>query len=108
MYGVHDVARRARAKGSELSGADAELCRQASPVSYVSFDDPPALILHGTEDALVPVEQSRILHASLKAAHVPAELIIIEGAPHSFHLQPKQRDLRRKVVAFFDKHLKKQ
>jgi len=106
MYGVHDVTRRARAKGSELSESDAELCRQASPVSYVTSDDPPALILHGTEDALVPVEQSRILHASLKAAYVPTELIVIEGAPHSFHLQPKQRDLRHKVTAFFDKHLK--
>ena len=108
MYGVHDVAKRARAKGTDLSESDAELCRQASPVSYVTSDDPPALILHGTEDALVPVEQSRILHASLKAAYVPTELIVIEGAPHSFHLQPKQRDLRRKVVAFFDKHLKNQ
>jgi iduronate 2-sulfatase len=106
MYGVHDVARQARAKGSELSESDAELCRQASPVTYITSDDPPALILHGTEDALVPVEQSRILHASLTAAQVPAELIVIEGAPHSFHLQPKQRDLRRRVIAFFDKHLK--
>jgi iduronate 2-sulfatase len=106
MYGVHDVTRRARAKGSDLSESDAELCRQASPITYVTSDDPPALILHGTEDALVPVEQSRILHASLKAASVPADLIVIEGAPHSFHLQPKQRDLRSKVIGFFDKHLK--
>jgi acetyl esterase/lipase len=106
MYGVHDVARRARANGSELSEADSALCREASPVSYVTSDDPPALILHGTEDALVPVEQSRILHESLKVAHVPTELIVIEGAPHSFHLQPKQRDLRQTVIDFFDKHLR--
>ena len=29
-----------------------------------------------------------------------------EGAPHSFHLEPKQQDLRPRVLAFFDKHLK--
>ena len=34
------------------------------------------------------------------------ELIIVEGAPHSFHLQPKQRDLRSEVLGFFDKYLK--
>jgi hypothetical protein len=27
-------------------------------------------------------------------------------APHTFHLQPKQRDLRPLVLGFFDKHLK--
>ena len=29
------------------------------------------------------------------------------GAPHSFDLQPRQRDLRELVVGFFDKHLKR-
>lgn len=107
MYGVHDVVRRAKAKGSDLSESDAELCRQASPVSYVTSDDPPALILHGTKDALVPVEQSTLLQASLKSAYVPVSLVVIEGAPHSFHLQPKQRDLRKRVISFFDQHLRK-
>ena len=106
MYGVHDIPEHGRVKGNKMSSADVELCCQASPVTYVSSDDPPALILHGTKDALVPVQQSRILHASLQAAKVPSELIVIEGAPHSFHLQPSQRDLRPKVIGFLDKHLK--
>lgn len=107
MYGVHDIPEHARVKGNEQSEADIELCRQASPVTYVTSDDPPALILHGTKDATVPVQQSRILHASLQAAKVPSELIVIEGAPHSFHLQPSQRDLRPKVIGFFGRHLKR-
>lgn len=106
MYGVHDVLKQAQIRGNALTEADEKLCRQASPVTYATSDDPPALILHGTKDALVPVEQSRILQARLKAARVPTELLVIEGAPHSFHLQPKQRDLRSKVIDFFDSHLK--
>lgn len=39
---------------------------------------------------------------------VPSELIVIESAPHSFRLQPKQRDLRPDALMFFDKHLKPQ
>jgi dipeptidyl aminopeptidase/acylaminoacyl peptidase len=107
MYGVHDVVRRAYARGSELSEFDAELCRQASPVTYITADDPPALILHGTADSTVSVKQSTLLHARLKSSYVPASLIVLEGAPHSFHLQPEQRDLRKKVISFFDQHLKK-
>ncbi len=37
---------------------------------------------------------------------VPSQLIIIDGAPHSFRLQPKQQDLRPVVIEFFDRHLK--
>ena len=106
MYGVHDVVAQARTRQNELTEADLQLCRSASPVTYVTPDDPPALILHGTKDALVPVEQSEILHQRLQAANLQSELVIIQDAPHSFHLQPKQRDLRELVIGFFDKHLK--
>lgn len=106
MYGVHDISIQAELKGNTLSEADARLCRNASPVTWVTPDDPPALILHGTKDALVPVSQSEILHRKLSQAGVPSQLVIIEGAPHSFHLQPKQRDLRPVVIEFFDRHLK--
>lgn len=106
MYGVHDLLVVAKRKGESLSPDDEQLCKQASAVTWITVDDPPALILHGTRDALVPVKQSHILHNRLKAAKVPSQLIIIDGAPHSFHLQPKQRDLRPAVIEFFDRHLK--
>ncbi len=106
MYGVHDVVVQARLKGNTLSAADEELCRHASPVTWITPDDPPALILHGTKDALVPVSQSELLHKRLMKAGISSKLVVIDGAPHSFHLQPKQRDLRQTVVEFFDRHLK--
>lgn len=106
MYGVHDIVKQARLRNAELSDADEKLCREASPVTYATADDPPTLILHGTKDGLVPVEQSQILQDRLAALKVPSELLIIEGAPHSFHLQPKQQDLRSKVIGFFDRHLR--
>ena len=65
------------------------------------------MIMHGTADTTVDPEQSRLLDAALAKAGVPHELVIIEGAPHTFHLQPKQKDLRPIVMGFFDKHLKK-
>tara|TARA_R110002111_G_scaffold256979_2_gene324603 strand:- start:87413 stop:90136 length:2724 start_codon:yes stop_codon:yes gene_type:complete len=108
MYGVHDLLALAESRGQlpSFSDTEKELCRQASAVSYITSDDPPFLILHGTRDTLVPVEQSELLLAALKQGNVSAEILIIEGAPHSFHLQPKQQDLRPTVLGFFDQHLK--
>ena len=82
------------------------LYRAASPVSYADGGDPPILILHGTADTTVDVKQSEILATALKAAGVSHELVIIPDAPHTFHLQPAQRDLRPVVLGFFDRYLK--
>ncbi|MEQ1828119.1 MAG: alpha/beta hydrolase [Pirellula sp.] len=84
-----------------------ELYRAFSVLSYLDKDDPPFLILHGTADSTVDVSQSEILAEALKKVGVEHQLEIIDGAPHTFHLQPKQRDLRPLVLQFFDKHLKK-
>ncbi|QDV48625.1 prolyl oligopeptidase family serine peptidase [Gimesia fumaroli] len=108
MYGAHDLIALAKSREmlSSFTEAEKELSRQASAVNHISKDDPPFLILHGTKDALVPVEQSELLAASLKQGNIPTELLIIKGAPHSFHLQPKQQDLRPAVIEFFDHYLK--
>ncbi|MEI6872356.1 MAG: alpha/beta hydrolase [Verrucomicrobiota bacterium] len=78
----------------------------ALPIKQLSQDDPPMLIFHGTADTTTPLEQSIQFNDAAKKIGVPSELVIIEGAPHSFHLQPKQRDLRPLVLEFFNKHLK--
>ena len=106
MYGVHDVVAQSRSKGNSLTKSDEELCRQASPITWITSDDPPALILHGTKDALVPVSQSKTLHERLSKAGISTQLLVIDGAPHSFHLQPRQQDLRPVVIQFFNRHLK--
>ncbi len=87
--------------------ADPELYRVSSPTTWADKSDPPILILHGTADKTVDVDQSERFAAALKKAGVEHELVIIPDAPHTFHLQPKQRDLRPLVLGFFDKHLKK-
>lgn len=84
-----------------------ELYRAASPATYADKNDPPILIMHGTADKTVDVQQSKDFDAALAKAGTPHELVIVEGAPHTFHLQPKQQDLRPIVLGFFDRYLKK-
>lgn len=83
-----------------------QLYREASPLSHIDRDDPPLLILHGTADKTVAVADSEALAAALAAAGVEHHLEIVPEAPHSFHLEPKQADLRPLVIGFFDRHLK--
>ena len=75
---------------------------RASPVTYVSKDDPPFLIAHGDQDNLVPLEQSQVLYDALKGAGVEATLHIVQGGGHGFR-SPEVYD---KVLAFFEEHLK--
>jgi len=75
----------------------------ASPIRYVSKDDPPFLIIHGEADATVPVTQAESLAAALKAAGVETTLEIAAGRGHGAG-GPK---FRLMIKTFFDKYLKK-
>lgn len=83
-----------------------ELYEKGSPVNYAHKNAAPMLIVHGTADATVPVTQSEALDAALTKAGAEHELVIVPNAPHTFNLQPKQRDLRPLVFQFFEKQLK--
>lgn len=57
---------------------------EASPISHVTPDDPPFLLIHGDRDELVPVEQSQLMYDRLLQQNVPAQLVIVQNAGHSF------------------------
>ncbi len=105
MYGAHDLLDLATARKLDDQETAMALCRAASPVTYLTPDDPPTLILHGTNDKLVPVRQSELLATACRRNGSEFRLEIVDGGPHSFHLQPKQRDLRPLVLEFFARHL---
>jgi acetyl esterase/lipase len=93
------------------SGPDDPLLLAYSPVTYITPDDPPFLILHGDHDEVVPLEQSQILYDKLKAAGVPVEMVVVKNAGHGFipvngDIQPSMPELVQMVANFFDKYLK--
>jgi acetyl esterase/lipase len=55
---------------------------RANPITYVTPDDPPFLIVHGDADLLVPHHQSELLEAALRKAGVRVRLVSIQGGPH--------------------------
>ncbi len=82
-----------------------ELGKKISPISHVTPDDPPTLIIHGDADKLVPIQQAEVIIAKLKEAGIPAELIVQKGGGHGW---PRWvEDGVPKLADWFDKHLRK-
>ena len=85
------------------------VAKTADPVNYLDADDAPLLIVHGTQDPLVPLSQSVYLYEAAKKAGVPCELIVLEGAGHGDGAFRKGLlDAREagKTAKFFAKYLK--
>lgn len=56
-----------------------EKARFASPITHVTPDDPPVLIVHGAADPVVLPRQAFEFDAALKAAGVDSALVILPG-----------------------------
>lgn len=54
----------------------------ANPVTYVTADAPPFLIIHGDQDPLVPYHQSTLLAAALERAGVPHTFYTVKSGGH--------------------------
>lgn len=79
----------------------------ANPITYVTRDVPPFLIIHGDQDPLVPYHQSELLFDALQQAGADVVFYKLAGAGHggpAFDATPT----RGAVQAFFDRHLKRQ
>ncbi len=74
----------------------------ANPITYVTADDPPFLIMHGDDDRLVPIHQSVIFDKALQRAGVDVTFVPVKGAGHGL----RGVNTSDQVTPFFDQHLK--
>lgn len=91
-----------RLVGGELS-KNPDKAKNASPITWVSSDDEPSLIVHGTDDKLVPYMQSVDFEKALEKAGVPTALLTVKGGGHG---QGFGREVNEAVAAFLDHHLR--
>ena len=63
---------------------DAAAIKAASPVTYATTYGPPVLLIHGEDDDIVRIEQSKIMEKALREAGKSVRLIAVrnEGHPH--------------------------
>ena len=77
----------------------------ASPMTYVSADQPPLCLMHALGDDLIPWRQSLDMFEAAKAVGAQAEIHLYDGVPHDFDANPiLGREVARLIVSFVGRH----
>jgi acetyl esterase/lipase len=85
--------------------AHSKVWQDASPVFHVSKNVSPFLIVHGTQDADVPIAQSQELADKLKQAGVSVKFVTVEDV-HTFQTPEARKRLALETQAFFTQYLR--
>lgn len=84
---------------------DRKQLRSTSPALQAARIRVPVLLVHGTADRSVPVEQSQDMAAALRSAGKPYRYIEQEGGDHHLSRQAHRVEFFRAMEAFLDEHL---
>ena len=91
---------------SELVGGpiqqNKEKTARANPITYVSADAPPFLIVHGDQDPLVPYGQSVLLVKALQRVGADVTFYTVKGGGHGCFTDPEVPKL---TTEFLAKHI---
>jgi acetyl esterase/lipase len=83
-----------------------DLYRKASPMHYSPVAAPPALLVHGSDDKVVPVRQAHALAEQLRARGGKAEVVVLDGEGHTWNGYALLQSIDR-MLSFLDTVLKK-
>ncbi len=79
-----------------------EMSKKYSPISYLTPDAPPILIVHGTEDIVVPIEQTILLKEMYDSLGISNEVLILDGVHHGFFFaSDEQKESVQKTIPKF-------
>ena len=98
-----DVTHRFEAHYTETlvgPAADVDRYRDHSPIGRADRIDGPLLLVHGSDDPVVPVEQSRALAEAVRAGGGDVELVVYEGEGHGIRDPEHVRDEYERTERF--------
>ena len=76
----------------------------ASPAKQAAQAYCPILLIHGTDDTVVPIDQSRRMEAALKAAGKPVEFVTYKGQDHWETVSSSRVDMMKAALNFLAKY----
>ncbi len=83
---------------------DKERYDDISPARQAASASCPVLLIHGTDDTVVPIEQSRRMERAMKAAGKPVEFVTYKGQDHWETVGSSRIEMMKAAMAFLDKH----
>src|SRR4030095_7594109 len=105
ILGTAEEAADGRGQAGVAGSGPVDKTEPVNPLAYVTKDDSPMLLLHGTADKVVSTLQSQALISALKVAGVDATLELQIGAPP--HVQRALSPAAmQQVNTFFDQTLR--
>lgn len=90
-----------------ITGADKEgdgAMRSISPTYFADQASSPILLIHGKDDTVVPVEQSRTMAAALRSAKKRVEFVEMQGEDHWLSRDDTRKTMLKASVAFVREH----
>lgn len=73
-----------------------------SPAYLAASIDGPLLLIHGKDDTVVPIEQSRVMAEALRRAGKPVELVELPGEDHWLSRSETRRQMLAETVRFLE------
>ena len=77
---------------------------ERSPFRLAEQADAPILLIHGRDDTVVPVEQSRLMAQALRRAGKPVELVELDGEEHWLSRSSTRLQMLTALMAFLLEH----
>lgn len=75
-----------------------------SPAKLAAQADAPMLLIHGRDDTVVPIEQSRIMAQALRQAGKPVELVELDGEDHWLSRSDTRLRMLTETLAFLERY----
>ena len=85
---------------------DPAVYAKSAPINFIKQVKTPTLVVVGERDGECPAPQSFEFWHALKEMGVETQLVVYPDEGHSFQKPEHKRDLARRVVGWFDSHLR--
>ncbi|MBW8880082.1 MAG: S9 family peptidase [Asticcacaulis sp.] len=76
----------------------------ASPAKQAAKAYCPILLIHGSDDTVVPIDQSKRMEKALKAAGKPVEFVTYKGQDHWETVGSARIEMMKQALAFLDRY----
>lgn len=90
-----------------VTGADKEgngVMKTLSPAYFAEQASGPILLIHGKDDTVVPIEQSRLMASALRSANKAVEILEMKGEDHWLSRDETRKTMLKAAVAFVREH----